>query len=205
MGQINNEIYSFIFNLISNYKSKIRQRITSFAIWWYMLVCSEHITQKVLTVVGSIVVLGVLTYLVLFHSLWDLKAIQRNMQHSLIWELMLNKFGHSHKPREATIDICFMKDEDTVDHSIVTRWFQKFCSVFKNVSNQARPRSCSKLLGQIWWVTFGEYQASLAPHSPVWFFTFMTLAKDSVTVKLYLMSSKYCKSFYSSVYANQEK
>ena len=41
---------------------------------------------------GCIVVVGVLTYCALLHSVDDLKAALINVQHSLIWGLMLYMF-----------------------------------------------------------------------------------------------------------------
>ena len=72
------------------------QSIKTFALFWYMLVCSAYIMWpnqfKVHTVVGSIVVVGVLACCEMFLSMCDLKAAQMNMQCSLIWELMLYEF-----------------------------------------------------------------------------------------------------------------
>ena len=58
-------------------------------------------------------------------SLCDLKAIQMNVQHSLIWELMLSEFALSHNATEATKNIS-AKSEGAVDNSTVTRCFKKF-------------------------------------------------------------------------------
>ena len=30
-----------------------------------------------------------------------------------------------------------MKDESTVEHSTISKWFKKFCSGYKNIDNQA--------------------------------------------------------------------
>ena len=116
----------------------------SFAIFWHMLVYDMYITWlkqfklwKVPTVVGSIVVVGVLTHCALLHSMCDLKFTQMNMQHSLIWELMLYKYKLSHNTMEATKNICCAKGEEVVDHSTVTRWWNKFCSGCKNCNDQA--------------------------------------------------------------------
>ena len=38
---------------------------------------------------------------------------------------------------EAIRNICCTKGEDTIDHSIVTRWFKKFGPGCKNLNNQA--------------------------------------------------------------------
>ena len=58
--------------------------------------------MKVSAVVGSIVVVGALTHYALFHTVFDLKALQMNMLYSLIQELMLYKFEVSHDAAEAT-------------------------------------------------------------------------------------------------------
>ena len=62
-----------------------------------------------------------------------------NMQCILIWEVMLYKFEN----------ICCVKGEGAVYHSIVTKWFKIFHSGGKNLSNQAR-------LGQPKTVVFEE-------------------------------------------------
>ena len=59
--------------------------------------------------------------------LCDLKATQINKQLNLIQKLMLYVFKLNHNAMEATKNICSVKGESTVDHSIVTRWFKKFC------------------------------------------------------------------------------
>ena len=69
-----------------------------------------------------------MTHYALLCFICDLKAAQRNMQCCLNWELMLYKFELSYNTMEATKNICYAKDEGTVDHSTVTRWFKKFCS-----------------------------------------------------------------------------
>ena len=51
---------------------------------------------------------------------------------------MVNKFELSHDAMEATTNICSEKGKGTVDQSIVTRWFKKLCSGYKNLNNQAR-------------------------------------------------------------------
>ena len=72
---------------------------------------------NVLTVVGSIVVVGVLTCCALLYLMWDLKPTQMNVQHSLIHEFMLYKFKMSDN---AAKNICFMKDESSVDQRSFT-------------------------------------------------------------------------------------
>ena len=49
-------------------------------------------------------------------SICDLKAVQVNIQCSLIWELMLYKFELNHNTAEATKNICCTTGEDAVDH-----------------------------------------------------------------------------------------
>ena len=53
---------------------------------------SLHVTKTVQAVIGSIVVVGVLTCYALLHSMFDLKAAQMNVKHILIQELILYKF-----------------------------------------------------------------------------------------------------------------
>ena len=89
-------------------------------------------------VISSIVVVGGLRCCALLHSVSDLKATQMNVQHSLIQELLLYKFELGHKATEATKNICCAKDEGTVGHSMVTRWFKKFCFRCQNLDDQAR-------------------------------------------------------------------
>ena len=68
----------------------------------------------------------------------DLKAKQTNMECSLIQELMLYKFKLSYDTVEATKNVCYAKDEGTVDPSTMTRWFKIFQLGCKNLNNQAR-------------------------------------------------------------------
>ena len=81
---------------------------------------------------------GVLTHYTFLHSLYDLKTVQMNMQHSLIQEFMLYKFKLGHNSIETTKNITCVKGEGAVDHSIVTRWFKKFHLSCKNLDDQAR-------------------------------------------------------------------
>ena len=46
------------------------------------------------------------------------------------------KLGHNIV--ETTKNICCAKGEGAVDHSIVSRWFKKFCSDCKNLNNQTK-------------------------------------------------------------------
>ena len=61
-----------------------------------------------------------------------------NVQHRLIWELMLLEFELGHNAMETTKNICSPKSEGTVNPSTITRRFKKFCSGYKNLDNQAR-------------------------------------------------------------------
>ena len=100
-----------------------------------VLVCGVYImwpkqfkVWKVPTVVGSIVVVGVLTSYALLYLMCDLKAAQMNMQ----WELMVYEFKLGHDSVETTKNICCAKDEGAVDHC-----YQKFCSGCKKLDDQA--------------------------------------------------------------------
>ena len=83
--------------------------------------------------VGSIMVVGVLTCCALFHLMCNLETTQINVLHSLIRELMLYEFV-----LETTKNICCVKVESAVDSSTITRWLKKFCLNCKNIDNQAR-------------------------------------------------------------------
>ena len=117
-----------------------------FAILWLFAVQKLHDQssshhKKVPAVVGSVVVFGVLICCALLHSVWDLKAAQMNMWHSLIQELMLHKFELRHNATDATQNFSCVKRKGIVDDSTVTWWFKKFCLDCKNLSNQASPKS----------------------------------------------------------------
>ena len=93
---------------------------------------------KLPSMIGSFIVVGVLTHSVLLHFTCDLKATKMNVQCSLIQELMLYKFELSCNATEVTKDICCVKDDGTVDHSTETRWFKKSSSACNNLDDQAR-------------------------------------------------------------------
>ena len=103
-------------------KKKIIRWVKRFEIFCYMLVCGMRLKQfklwKVLAVVGSIMVVDVLTCHALLRSICDLKAAQMNMQHSLIWEIMCFELELNHCTMEATTNICCVKKWK---HS----WYQK--------------------------------------------------------------------------------
>ena len=90
------------------------------------------------TVHGSILVVDALTHCALLQSKCDLKAVQKNMQYSLIWELILYKFQLDHDTMEATKNICYTKDNGTVNYFTITRLFKKFCWGCKNLNNQSK-------------------------------------------------------------------
>ena len=74
---------------------------------------------KVPVVVGGIMVVGVLMRCAHCFTPCDLKALLMNVQHSLIWELMLCGFELDHNVTEAMKNICYAKGEGAVDHSMV--------------------------------------------------------------------------------------
>ena len=49
--------------------------------------------------------------------------------------IMVYDFESGYSVVEATKNICCMKDEDTVDHSTVIRWFKKFHSGCENLDD----------------------------------------------------------------------
>ncbi len=62
--------------------------------------------------VGSIMVVGVLTCCALLQLVYDLKALQMNMQCSLIQKFLLNKFEMGHNTANATKNNCYAKGLD---------------------------------------------------------------------------------------------
>ena len=65
--------------------------------------------KTVQTVLGGIVVVGVLIRCALLYSVCNLKAAQMNMQRSLIREFMLYEFEPGHNTAEATKNIFVRK------------------------------------------------------------------------------------------------
>ena len=128
---------------------------------------------RVPAVVGSIMVVGVLKFSALLHSLCDLKFTQMNVQGSLIQDIMLYKFKLEYNAKEATKNITCTKGEGAVDHSTETRRFKKFSSGCRNLNDKARSgrlwisSPSSKPLRQIRRAGLGEYQPSLASYSPM--------------------------------------
>ena len=88
--------------------------------------------------VGIIAIVGALTRCALLQSMCDLKAGQMNMQHSILQEFMPYESVLGHDAAEATRNICCVKVDSTVDHSTVTRGFEKFCLSCKKFNNQVR-------------------------------------------------------------------
>ena len=90
-----------------------------FAMIWYVLVCGMYIMRlkqfKLLNVVSA------LTCCALLHSVCNLKATQMNMQHCLIWELVLYKFE-----LEVTINIvCSWSEYSNLMVQEITFWLQE--------------------------------------------------------------------------------
>ena len=100
-------------------------------------------TEAVEIMVGSIVVVGVLTR-VLLHPVYVLKATQINVQYCRIHKHMLYKSEVYHNAMEARKDICCVKGEWAIDHSTVTRWLKKIrsgCKYFDDQARSSRPTS----------------------------------------------------------------
>ena len=87
--------------------------------------------------VGSIMIVGVLTCYALLYFIFDLKATQMNVQHILIQELLLYKFKLGHSMQE-TKNICLVDGDGVVDFNTVTKWLKIFCSSCKNHGDQTR-------------------------------------------------------------------
>ena len=88
-------------------------------------------------VVDSIVVVCVLICCALLYFMCYLKVSQKNVQHSLLWELISYKFEIGDNVMETTKNVYCLKGDGVVDHSSVTIWFKKFRSGWKNFSDQA--------------------------------------------------------------------
>ena len=109
------------------------------------------------------------------------------VQPTLIRDYVLYEFELDHNPSDPTKNICCVKGEGTVGHTIVTRLLKKFCLVCKELAYQTRTgrpkiRDSEALfhaIDVIWWVTLGEYQVSLASSSPVYFITFTKSIQSS--------------------------
>ena len=68
--------------------------------------------------IGSIVVVGVLTHCALLHSI---KVAKVNVQYSLIQDLTPYVIKLDHNATEATKNISYAKGEGAIGHSTVTR------------------------------------------------------------------------------------
>ena len=77
--------------------------------------------------------------LAVVHIMCDLEAEQMNLQHCLIQELRLHKFGLGNNVAEETLNFCCAKGESAVNHSIVTRVFKKCRLDCKILDDQAKP------------------------------------------------------------------
>ena len=100
---------------------------------------AQHVsTLTTMILLTNIIVVSMLTCCALLHSIFDLKAAQKNVQHSLIWEHMLYKFKLGHNAMEATKNIFCAKGESAVDCSTVTRSLKKFSGSCNNLDNQVR-------------------------------------------------------------------
>ena len=91
----------------------------------------------------------------------------------------------------------------TLERPFLFYRFKKFHLGCKNLDNQARS-GCLKMVDsevQSHRGKLGEYQKSLASHSPGMFVSFRILAKASGAAKLCFMLPKYCKTFDSHNYA----
>ena len=64
--------------------------------------------------VARIVLVVALIHDALLYSVYNLKAVQMNVQRSLIWKLMLYVFESDHDAEEETKNICYEKYKGTV-------------------------------------------------------------------------------------------
>ena len=92
---------------------------------------------KVPTVFGRIMVVGALTC-VLCQIMWDLKAVQRDMQYRLIKDFMLYMFKLDCNTMEAIKNLCCANGDGAVDHSTVTIWLKKFYLGWEKLTDQAK-------------------------------------------------------------------
>ena len=75
--------------------------------------------------VGSIVVVGALTHCALLHSICDLKVALINVQHCLIWELLIYDLKLGHNVMEITKNISCVKGDGTLDHKTINQMVKK--------------------------------------------------------------------------------
>ena len=137
--------------------------------------------------VGSLIVGGVLTHILLY-SLSDFKATQGTI---LIKLIMLYKFKLGHNAKEMTKNVCCAKGECSVMYEMIQEIFAQITitSTIRQGHKDPKPwipRLCSKLYRQIWQEALGEYQVNMASDSPVWFVTIMILVKAPRTAELCL-------------------
>ena len=113
---------------------------------------------------------------------------------------MLYKLSHG-----SNQNICCAKDEDTVNHHALTRWFKKFFSGCKNLYNQA---SASRSKGEDSEVVLQDMETNLASstqrvsgeigsNSPGSFVTSTTSGKVSQAAELCPTLPRYHKTFDS--------
>ena len=96
-----------------------------------------------------------------------------NVQCSLIWELLLYVFELGNKATDAIKNICYVKDEGPVHHSMVTRWLRYFCSWCKNLNDQARSGRCKTVDTE---VVLPALEANLELHSEsIWHAQYLTI------------------------------
>ena len=103
----------------------------------YITWLKQFKSRKVPSVVISIMLLDVLTQCTLLHSACDLEATEMNVQHSLIWKLMIFLFKLYHNTIEARKNICYAQGKGAIDHSTVTILLKKFCLGCKNAYDQS--------------------------------------------------------------------
>ena len=87
--------------------------------------------------ISKIVIVGVLTYRELLHSVSHLKAAQMDVKCCLIQKIILYEFDLGQIDAEATRNTCLGKGEYPVNH-MLTRWFKGFCLHHRNFDDQAR-------------------------------------------------------------------
>ena len=139
----------------------------------------------------------------MLYNMCDLKAIEINMQSSLMNNLMFYVFKLGCNTTKATENTFWAKGEGAVDYNTVTRWFKKFYLGCKNLDDQTRSGMSITVYSE---VILQAIKASLtsstlriltnlAFHSTMWFVTFTTLAKIFRAAKSCLMLPQYCKTF----------
>ena len=155
--------------------------------------------------VSSIMVVDALTYCALLHLICNLKAVQMNMQHSLITELMLYGVEQSYNTAEVAKNSCCVKSEGAVDHSIEIKWLKKFrlgCKKFDKQMKLGRPITEDSMtsleaietnLASSTLRVSGKFDLSQSSGvCPL-----KTSAKAPRVAKLCLRLPKYCKTFDS--------